>query len=95
MSTRNTRLQRIEQRLGASDNTSHYEEWVCVVTIGGKNPGTHLVHRVTGEECRDSAFVQEVFAYNEPQWKGKPFTLKWRPIEVELVGSDSVGGNHA
>lgn len=95
MSTRKTRLQKLEERLGASDSSKHYEEWQCVITLGGKNPGTHLVHRVTGEECRDSVFVKEVFEYNEPQWKGKPLTFNWQLLEVELVGSDSVGGNHA
>ena len=96
MSTRKTRLQKIEDRLGSTDATSHLEEWQCVITLGGKNPGTHVVHRVTGEECRDSSFVREVEAYYEPRFKGKPFTLTWSAmdVEVELASTEAEGGSH-
>jgi hypothetical protein len=62
MSTRQRRLHELEARLG-QNTPNPYEEWEYVVTIGGANPGTRLVHATTGEECTDTAKVHEVASY--------------------------------
>jgi hypothetical protein len=85
MSTRDKRLQELETRMSTTASEP-FEEWRYVVTIGGANPGTKLVHHLTGEDCTDTAKVHEAEAY----YRGLAKT--GTPVDIRVtIGTQEAG----